>query len=88
MPFRMLRPASIVIAAETLLPGTDDLLDIGLMLAQSVACPAGFDNRVLPARQERAVDAQHTAMACSTAQQTAHNIAAALVGGQGCHRMP
>ena len=76
--------------AETLLLGTDDLLDIGLMLAQlGVACLAGFDNRVYQLGQERAVDAQHTAMARSAAQQTAHNIAAALVGGQDairCHK--
>ena len=70
--------------------GTDDLLDIGVMLAQlGVSGLAGLDDRLHQLHEEGAADAQHTAMAGSAAQQTAHNVAAALVGGQdavGCHK--
>ena len=74
-------------AAKAQLLGTDDLLDIGLMLAQlGVTGLTGLDNRVHQFGQEGTVDAQHTAVAGSAAQQAAHNVAAALVGGQDAVR--
>ena len=82
--------ASVDGAAEAQLLGADDLLDIGFVLTQlGVAGLAGLDDSVDQLGQERTVDAQHAAMAGSAAQQTAHNVAAALVGGQdavGCHK--
>ena len=70
-------------AAEAQLLGADDLLDIRLMLAQlGVTGLAGLDDRFDQLGQERAIDAQHTAMAGGAAQQTAHDVAAALVGRQ------
>ena len=63
--------------------GADDLLDISIVLAQLRVCGlAGLDDSLHQLHQERAGDAQHTAMAGSTAQQAAQHIAAALVGRQ------
>ena len=57
------------------------------MLAQfGVTNLAGDDNGIHQISQERMVDAQHTAMAGSAAQQAAHNITAAFVGGQDAVR--
>ena len=81
-------PASMVRAKRCLL-GADDFLDISLMLPQlGVSGLAGLDDGLHQLHQERAADAQHPAMAGSTAQQTAQHIAAALVGGQDAVRRP
>ena len=70
-------------AGKVCLLGADDLLDISIMLAQLGVCGlAGLDDSLHQLHQERVSDAQHTAMAGSTAQQAAQHIAAALVGGQ------
>ena len=67
--------------------GTDDLLDIGVMLAQlGVSGLAGLDDSLHQIHEEGVVDAQHPAVAGSAAQQTAQHIAAALVGGQDAVR--
>ena len=67
--------------------GADDLLDIGVMLAQlGVSGLAGLDDSLHQIHEEGVVDAQHPAVAGSAAQQTAQHIAAALVGGQDAVR--
>ena len=74
-------------AGKVCLLGADDLLDIGVMLAQlGVGGLAGLDDGLHQIHEEGVVDAQHPAVACSTAQQTAQHIAAALVGGQDAVR--
>ena len=74
-------------AGKVCLLGADDLLDIGIVLTQlGVSALAGLDDRLHQLHQEGAGDAQHPAMAGSAAEQTAQNVAAALVGGQDAVR--
>ena len=63
--------------------GANDLFNIFFMLTQlGIAHLAALDHGIHQLHQEGAVDAQHTAMAGSAAQQTAQHIAAALIAGQ------
>ena len=76
-----------MVRPKTFFLGTDDLFDVGLMLAQfGVAGLAGSDDSIDQLGQERVVDAQHAAMARRAAQQAAQHITAALVGGQDAVR--
>ena len=79
--------AGIDSAGKVCFLGADDLLDIGVMLAQlGVSGLAGLDDSLHQIHEEGVVDAQHPAVAGSAAQQTAQHIAAALVGGQDAVR--
>ena len=67
--------------------GTDDLLDVGIVLPQlGVGGLAGLDDRFHQLHQERAGNTQHPTMTCGAAQQAAQHIAAALVGRQDAVR--
>ena len=68
---------------ETILLQSNNLLDIILLLAQSAKVTGilvDFINSIYSTLQELVLDAQHTAMTNSTAENTAQYIASALIG--------